>query len=163
MGNQTLTNKQLSIRSLFKLAILSISVFIHRLTRHIHRHLKISPTIRLRRLPSFNSFTLKDTLRSPYPTHPALSIVPVRFAWFQKIVSLLTKASLEFGLTSHTLCCCCSNMAIPGYCHHSFNLLKSESTLIQWVCSMCHSGPHWYIFECKYCKLKTCRPCTNKV
>jgi len=54
-------------------------------------------------------------------------------------------------------------MAVPNYCHHSFNLLKSESTLIQWVCSMCHSGPHWYIFECKYCKLKTCRPCTNKV
>ncbi|KAH7386462.1 hypothetical protein BKA64DRAFT_696875 [Cadophora sp. MPI-SDFR-AT-0126] len=54
-------------------------------------------------------------------------------------------------------------MAVPSYCHHSFNLLKSESTLIQWVCSMCHSGPHWYIFECKYCKLKTCRPCTNKV
>lgn len=53
-------------------------------------------------------------------------------------------------------------MAVPNYCHHSFNLLKSESTLIQWVCSMCHSGPHWYIFECKYCKLKTCRPCTNK-
>ncbi|PMD51254.1 uncharacterized protein K444DRAFT_601540 [Hyaloscypha bicolor E] len=53
-------------------------------------------------------------------------------------------------------------MALPGYCNHSFNLLKSESTLIQWVCSMCHSGPHWYIFECKYCKLKTCRPCTNK-
>ncbi len=54
-------------------------------------------------------------------------------------------------------------MAIPGYCNHSFNMLKSESTLIQWVCSMCHSGPHWYIYECKYCKLKTCRPCTNKV
>jgi hypothetical protein len=54
-------------------------------------------------------------------------------------------------------------MALPSYCNHSFNLLKSESTLIQWVCSMCHGGPHWYIFECKYCKLKTCRPCTNKV
>ncbi|KAH8674362.1 hypothetical protein BGZ60DRAFT_269652 [Tricladium varicosporioides] len=54
-------------------------------------------------------------------------------------------------------------MAVPGYCSHSFNLLKSESTLIQWVCSTCHSGPHWYIFECKYCKLKSCRPCTSKV
>lgn len=59
--------------------------------------------------------------------------------------------------------CLSLKMALPGYCNHSFNLLKSESTLIQWVCSMCHSGPHWYIFECKYCKLKTCRPCTNKV
>ncbi|KAF8847961.1 hypothetical protein BDZ45DRAFT_665156 [Acephala macrosclerotiorum] len=54
-------------------------------------------------------------------------------------------------------------MAVPGYCNHSFNMLKSESTLIQWACSMCHSGPHWFIFECRYCKLKTCRPCTNKV
>lgn len=33
-------------------------------------------------------------------------------------------------------------MAVPGYCNHSFNLLKSESTLIQWVCSMCYSGPY---------------------
>ena len=45
----------------------------------------------------------------------------------------------------------------------SARVLHLISTLIQWVCSMCHSGPHWYIFECKYCKLKTCRPCTNKV
>ncbi|KAH8653951.1 hypothetical protein BGZ60DRAFT_419039 [Tricladium varicosporioides] len=51
---------------------------------------------------------------------------------------------------------------VPGHCNHSFNLLKSESTLIQWTCSMCYSGPHWYIFECKYCRLKACRPCTNK-
>ncbi|KAI9050575.1 hypothetical protein LZ554_005736 [Drepanopeziza brunnea f. sp. 'monogermtubi'] len=54
-------------------------------------------------------------------------------------------------------------MSVPSYCHHSFNLLKSESTLIQWTCAMCHTGLHWYIFECKYCRLKTCRPCTNKV
>lgn len=38
-------------------------------------------------------------------------------------------------------------MVTPGYCHHSFNLLRSEWTLIQWVCSMCHNGLHWYIFE----------------
>ena len=53
-------------------------------------------------------------------------------------------------------------MAIPGPCH-SFIFLKSDSTLIQWTCGLCHSGPHWYIFECKYCKLKTCRPCSSKV
>ncbi|CZS92477.1 uncharacterized protein RAG0_03059 [Rhynchosporium agropyri] len=53
-------------------------------------------------------------------------------------------------------------MAIPKYCHHTLNLLKSESTLIQWTCSQCYSGPHWYIYECKYCKLKTCRPCADK-
>ncbi|KAH9206938.1 hypothetical protein DL95DRAFT_57424 [Leptodontidium sp. 2 PMI_412] len=33
-------------------------------------------------------------------------------------------------------------------CNRSFYLLKSESTLIQWVCSLCHTGQHWYIFEC---------------
>ncbi|KAH8595306.1 hypothetical protein B0O99DRAFT_543860 [Bisporella sp. PMI_857] len=54
-------------------------------------------------------------------------------------------------------------MAVPSYCHHSFNLLKSKSTSIQQICSMCHSSSQWYIFECKYCKLKTCQPCTNKV
>jgi hypothetical protein len=34
-------------------------------------------------------------------------------------------------------------MSVSGYCNHSFNLLKSESTLIQWVCSLailCHIG-----------------------
>ncbi|KAF8473166.1 hypothetical protein BDZ91DRAFT_651415 [Kalaharituber pfeilii] len=51
-------------------------------------------------------------------------------------------------------------MAIPGYCHHSFKIIKSETTLLLWNCGMCHSGPHWFIFECKYCQLKTCRPCT---
>ena len=56
----------------------------------------------------------------------------------------------------------CPIMAVPSHCSHSFNLLKSESTLIQWVCAICHSGPHWHIFECKYCKLKTCRPCAAK-
>ncbi len=44
------------------------------------------------------------------------------------------------------------------YCHHSFTMIKSDTTLMLWTCGMCHSGPHWFIFECKYCKLKTCRP-----
>ncbi|KAH6719538.1 hypothetical protein BKA61DRAFT_421621, partial [Leptodontidium sp. MPI-SDFR-AT-0119] len=53
-------------------------------------------------------------------------------------------------------------MATPSPCNYDFNLLKSESTLIQWVCSACHRGPHWYIFDCKYCDQKVCRPCRNK-
>ncbi|KAF2503246.1 hypothetical protein BU16DRAFT_448630 [Lophium mytilinum] len=53
-------------------------------------------------------------------------------------------------------------MAVPGSCEHSFTMIKSDTTLIIWNCNMCHSGPHWYIFECKHCKLKTCRPCTTK-
>lgn len=51
-------------------------------------------------------------------------------------------------------------MAIPGYCHHSFTMIKSPNTLLLWRCGICQSGPHWFIFECKYCKLKTCRECT---
>ncbi|KAK3324300.1 hypothetical protein B0T19DRAFT_443716 [Cercophora scortea] len=40
-------------------------------------------------------------------------------------------------------------------------MLKSDSTLIQWTCNLCHSGPHWWIFECRYCKIHTCRPCVQ--
>ncbi|RMJ17894.1 hypothetical protein BHE90_009300 [Fusarium euwallaceae] len=46
-------------------------------------------------------------------------------------------------------------------CAHSFRMIKSDSTLIQWVCQHCRSGPHWMIFECTYCKLHLCRPCTQ--
>ncbi|KAI1102278.1 hypothetical protein F4804DRAFT_269803 [Jackrogersella minutella] len=38
-------------------------------------------------------------------------------------------------------------MAVGNNCAHSFKMLKSDSTLIQWTCHMCHSGPHWWIFE----------------
>ncbi|KAH7204900.1 hypothetical protein BKA60DRAFT_498125 [Fusarium oxysporum] len=44
-------------------------------------------------------------------------------------------------------------------CAHQFRIIKSDSTLLQWVCQHCHSGPHWMIWECKYCKLHLCRPC----
>ncbi|KAG9231290.1 hypothetical protein BJ875DRAFT_469908 [Amylocarpus encephaloides] len=53
-------------------------------------------------------------------------------------------------------------MCVSIFCH-SFNVLKSESTLIHWIGNSCRSGPHCYIFECKYCPLKVCRPCKNKV
>ncbi|KAF2194303.1 hypothetical protein K469DRAFT_548033 [Zopfia rhizophila CBS 207.26] len=53
-------------------------------------------------------------------------------------------------------------MAVPGSCEHNFKMIKSDTTLILWNCNMCHSGPHWYIYECQNCKLKTCRPCTAK-
>ena len=48
-------------------------------------------------------------------------------------------------------------------CSHSFSILKSDSTLVQWICKCCHSGPHWLIFECIYCKLHVCRACTQSV
>ena len=37
----------------------------------------------------------------------------------------------------------------------------SVVSLIQWMCNMCHSRSHWFIFESKYRKFKTCRACTN--
>lgn len=45
-------------------------------------------------------------------------------------------------------------------CAHSFNMIKSDSTLVQWICQYCRSGPHWVIYECIYCKLHLCRACT---
>ena len=45
---------------------------------------------------------------------------------------------------------------------HSFTMIKSNTNLLVWHCSKCHSGPHWFIFECSNCKLKTCRPCSSK-
>ncbi|KAL2024592.1 hypothetical protein VTK56DRAFT_7635 [Thermocarpiscus australiensis] len=50
-------------------------------------------------------------------------------------------------------------MAVATQCAHSFVMLKSDNTLLQWTCHLCHSGPHWWIFECRYCQLHTCRAC----
>lgn len=52
-------------------------------------------------------------------------------------------------------------MAIQSNCAHSFQVIKSDSTLVVWHCNICHSGPFYLIFECRYCKLHTCRPCTQ--
>ena len=50
--------------------------------------------------------------------------------------------------------------AKPGRCDQVFKMM-SETTVL-WNCNLCHSGPHWVIFECQKCKLRTCRPCTAK-
>lgn len=47
-------------------------------------------------------------------------------------------------------------------CVHSFSIIKSDTNLMIWTCSLCHVGPHWYIYECAYCKLKVCQGCTSK-
>ncbi|KAK2052512.1 hypothetical protein LY76DRAFT_335032 [Colletotrichum caudatum] len=52
-------------------------------------------------------------------------------------------------------------MAASNVCTHDFRMVKSESTLIQWTCNMCHSGPYWAILEWRYCKLHTCQTCTR--
>jgi hypothetical protein len=53
------------------------------------------------------------------------------------------------------------SIAVPGHCMHCFNFLQSDHAFIKWVCLMCQSGPYQNMFECKYCKLKACRPCFN--
>lgn len=50
-------------------------------------------------------------------------------------------------------------MALSAGCAHQFVLLKSDTTLLQWMCAVCHSGPHWMIYECRFCRIKTCRGC----
>ncbi|PSS02276.1 hypothetical protein BD289DRAFT_256176 [Coniella lustricola] len=54
-----------------------------------------------------------------------------------------------------------STMAISTTCAHDFQLVKTDSTLIVWYCNLCLGGPFYMIWECKYCKLHTCRNCTQ--
>lgn len=53
-------------------------------------------------------------------------------------------------------------IAAPAKCQHQWQVVKSDTTLIQWNCIRCHSGPYLYIYECQICKIKTCQPCTSK-
>ncbi|EGU74072.1 hypothetical protein FOXB_15417 [Fusarium oxysporum f. sp. conglutinans Fo5176] len=47
-------------------------------------------------------------------------------------------------------------------CAHQLHMIKSDNTLVQWNCQHCYSGPHWMIWECMYCKLHLCQPCTRE-
>ena len=53
-------------------------------------------------------------------------------------------------------------MAAPASCEHNFKMIKSDTTIVQWNCNLCHAGPQPYIYECQNCKTKRCRPCTAK-
>jgi len=46
-------------------------------------------------------------------------------------------------------------------CVHHFEMKKTDNTLVQFTCALCHSGQHMWIMECKHCKLKVCRACTQ--
>ncbi|KAK4660974.1 hypothetical protein QC762_123710 [Podospora pseudocomata] len=48
-------------------------------------------------------------------------------------------------------------MALSTHCVHVFQMIKADNTLIEWTCHLCHSGPHWWIYECRYCKIHTCQ------
>lgn len=71
--------------------------------------------------------------------------------------STLQFTSLNF--THHAV-----TMAVPrdSTCDHSFVMIKSDTALLLWHCNYCHAGAFWYIFECKHCKIKACRVCTQK-
>jgi hypothetical protein len=47
-------------------------------------------------------------------------------------------------------------------CTHSFNIIRSDTALVQWNCNICHAGPYNFVYECQHCKLKTCRSCASK-
>ncbi|UQC89694.1 uncharacterized protein CLUP02_15225 [Colletotrichum lupini] len=51
----------------------------------------------------------------------------------------------DIARTTHSASSTCFRfkMAVAGPCAHSFKMIKSDSTLIQWTCNLCHSGPHW--------------------
>ncbi|KAF3131050.1 hypothetical protein TWF594_010125 [Orbilia oligospora] len=39
------------------------------------------------------------------------------------------------------------SQAPTAHCHHAFKIIKSDTTAVMWTCGMCHSEPHWFIFE----------------
>jgi hypothetical protein len=59
---------------------------------------------------------------------------------------------------------------VPGRCSgqgnnagHEFEMKKTTNPQLLWACYNCHSGPHQWIFECKYCQIKVCRECTQTI
>lgn len=38
-------------------------------------------------------------------------------------------------------------LANHSHCARSFVMIKSDNTLIQWTCNVCHHGPFWFIWE----------------
>ncbi|KAL8409732.1 hypothetical protein RB594_007984 [Gaeumannomyces avenae] len=46
-------------------------------------------------------------------------------------------------------------------CVHVWDLIKSDTNLLQWHCAFCHDGPRTYIWQCKYCTVKACRTCAG--
>lgn len=76
---------------------------------------------------------------------------------------LLLPRNVSFGQSArHRANNSSGTMAVaPDQCAHTFQMIKSESTMIQWLCASCHSGPHWWIFECRYCRIHLCRGCMH--
>ena len=45
---------------------------------------------------------------------------------------------------------------------HSWKEIQSPNSILNWRCAFCQSGPHWMIWECLHCKIKSCRRCIHK-
>ncbi|KAK3898035.1 hypothetical protein C8A05DRAFT_19306 [Staphylotrichum tortipilum] len=52
-------------------------------------------------------------------------------------------------------------LATRKTCAHWFLIIKSDNTLIQWMCNGCYAGPFWCIWECQWCKSHACRTCVD--
>ncbi|KAK3366459.1 hypothetical protein B0H63DRAFT_405396 [Podospora didyma] len=46
---------------------------------------------------------------------------------------------------------------------YGFKIIKSDNTLISWNCQLYHSGPHYWIFKCRFCKFHMCRPYLDEI
>ena len=46
-------------------------------------------------------------------------------------------------------------------CSHKWEKLKTNSTIMQFFCGFCYHGPHYWIYECRYCSVKACQPCRD--
>jgi hypothetical protein len=52
-------------------------------------------------------------------------------------------------------------MANAANCNHEWRILKSENSLVQWMCTICLRGPMWVVFECIHCTLHMCPLCAR--
>lgn len=50
---------------------------------------------------------------------------------------------------------------MANQCNHVWDLIKPDTTLLQWHCGFCHDGPKAYIWQCRFCTIKVCRNCAG--
>ena len=96
-------------------------------------------------------------------SHPALvfTIGLVVCPALYEFVNLFVKTSFMF-MQKAFINAKKSIIIFMANCQHSFKEIQSPNSILSWTCSACHSGPHWWIWECIYCKVKRCRPCVGK-
>ncbi|KAI3326160.1 hypothetical protein HD806DRAFT_438400 [Xylariaceae sp. AK1471] len=73
--------------------------------------------------------------------------------------SVLSESSVRH--TTHISFNMSSSKSGVSTCVHSFIVVKAIDPQQYFICQVCRSGPHWWIFECNYCTVHYCRPCYN--